>query len=356
MNAFLFRYWSRGGVVLAVFAGVLSGTMALGTTVMPIEVTCPVCGQKIAALSIVSTNTFGGQDTDLLTRAVGTQPILIVPIVCTNCYYAGYQKDFDKNVQLSDEIKQKLRKTLKPPVPIKNTGDSEDVPAWARYDLMAQTYTTTGKSSEVVAFTYHCASWAVRLSSDVLGTFPEARREKIFSLLEKKKLEPAGGLENNLAASTVEMGRQLSRQLPTAPQQERMLMGLAAIAFLREHGENPLAAETLLAIKDVMPAEDFQKLQKSLSESIALEQNYQKKTLELLEKLAVHEKTSDEERPIYLYLCGELHRRLGQAKEARLWFEKAQQQKGPDWILELTAQQMKLLGPEKAQPPEKEKK
>ena len=50
---------------------------AHATTMDRVAVKCPVCDAKVAALSIMSTNNFGGVDRDFLERAVGSQPILI---------------------------------------------------------------------------------------------------------------------------------------------------------------------------------------------------------------------------------------------------------------------------------------
>lgn len=334
---------------------------AFATTVRPVELTCPVCGQKISALVIMSTNTFGGQDSDLLSRARGTQPIVIFPIVCTKCYYAGYEDDFEKDVKLSEEQKEKLRKTLKPPVEIKNTGKSMEVPAWARYDLAAQTYSITGQSPEAIAATYHRASWAVRLTAEPLPEWSQGVQEKIEKALsaakeEADQWEPPKELARNDAAARAELGRYLAQRLDASPEEKRLGLGLLAIELLREHGENPLALETMNKLKGLLPDEDFQKLQRRLTESIALEQNYQKKALSFLEKAAEDEKTPAEHRAILLYLCGELNRRLGQGKEARSWFEKARQHKEPEWIQKLTDRQMQLLGPEKPPASEKETK
>jgi len=348
MTTVALRSSSRVAAVVGLSVNVLSAAVAYATTTRSVSLTCPVCGEKVAALVIMSTNTFGGQDSDLLTLARGSQPILILPIACTNCYYAGYKDDFEKGLKAPDTVRPQLRKTLKPPLPIRHTGQTMDVPAWARYDLAAQTCTVTGQQAEVVAITYHRASWAVRLTADPLADSPEGVREKVRSLIQDRLRSEKRA--DNQAAQETEFGRQLTRQLDTASQPDRLVIGLAAIALLRRHGENPLAAETLGKLKGLMQAEDFQRLDKNLTESIERERTYQKKALALIEKLANDQQTKDEKRALFMYLGGELNRRLGQPQEARAWFQKAGEQKGPEWILELNAQQSKLVASESAPP------
>jgi hypothetical protein len=76
------RLWNNASLIFLA-AGLFVAGRAEATTTQPIQVTCPVCATKIDASVILSTNTFGGQDADLLSRARGAQPLLIQPIVCT---------------------------------------------------------------------------------------------------------------------------------------------------------------------------------------------------------------------------------------------------------------------------------
>jgi hypothetical protein len=45
------------------------------TTLRQIELRCPVCEQRFRSLAAVSTNAFGGKDTDFHEHAAGVQPL-----------------------------------------------------------------------------------------------------------------------------------------------------------------------------------------------------------------------------------------------------------------------------------------
>ena len=325
----------------------LAAGAAQGTTWEKVELACPLCGEKVIGMVIMSTNTFGGTDSDFLQRAVGAQPVLITPIACGNCYYAGYRADFDKEVKLSDDVKKKLRENLKPPVAVKKGGDARDLPAWARYDLIAQNYAIRAEKPEAIANCYLCAAWSVRLTGDLPQTnLPNADQEKVNAYTEKIKKQED---KESLAEYGVRLGTELSHMLATVPDKDKRIVGLSAIGVLRGYGENALAEETLKRLDKWMPKKDFQALEKQLSESIELERKYQKKALPLFEKLAADK--SNEDRAVLMYLCGELHRRLGQPKEALAWYDKALAEKGPDWLPELAKRQKNLIMPPKAEKP-----
>ena len=333
---------------LGIFVLLLVAGAAWGTTWEKVELACPLCGEKVTGMVIMSTNTFGGTDSDFLQRAVGAQPILITPIVCGNCYYAGHRADFDKEVKLSDDVKKKLRENLKPPVAVKKGGDARDLPPWARYDLIAQHYAITIEKPETIAHCYLCAAWSVRLTAELPQTnLPKVDQEKVDAYAEKIKKQD----DESRAQHGVRLGTELSRMLETVPDKDKRIVGLSAIGVLRGYGENALAEDTLKRLGKSMPKKDFQSLEKQLSESIGLERTYQKKALPLFEKLAADK--SNQQQAVLMYLCGELHRRLGQPKEALAWYDKALAEKGPDWLPDLAKKQKQLVTP--VTPPKAEK-
>src|SRR5262245_4188321 len=88
----------------------------------------------------MSTNSFGGQDRDFLSHAVGEQVFLFECWTCPRCYYTGFPDDFVKervNPELIGLILE--QRMLKPAEKIaRSLRDSEDIPAWIRYDLLSQ--------------------------------------------------------------------------------------------------------------------------------------------------------------------------------------------------------------------------
>jgi uncharacterized protein (DUF2225 family) len=310
---------------------------ARATTVSAIQVECPVCEAKIDALSLMSTNNFGGCDSDLLQRAIGTQPITILPIVCTRCYYAGYQSDFGEDVTIPKELKSQLEEQLKPPLAIRHTGKSHQVPCWVRYDLIAQRYALEGQSAENLANCYLRCSWSVRLTADLSATaVPGDAMQRVIGLVTDQE---GGHAERpaNRAEHEVDAGIRLSQYLDTADENEKRLVGLVAVTLLRTHGENTLVEELLGRLKTVIPAPEFATISRQLQESIRLEQAYQEKALAVFQKLA--EDDTQEHRRVFLYLCGELNRRLGRFQKAVAWYDRAGELQEPAWITELVDRQ-----------------
>ena len=328
----------------------------VSTTFTEVDVKCPICGNAFEASVVTSTNTFGGQDTDFLERAMGFQPILIYPITCSKCYYTGHQSDFGEGVEIAEEDKARIRKGLKPLVEIKGDSKPEDIPAWARYDipawarydLLAQRLKLMGEEKEAIADAYLSASWAVRLAAFEEPPFDDETKSRVQELFEKRWKSYQHDETENPAEQVVLIGRQLKETAARSTGDERLMAGLAAVFLLREHGENAEVKDVLAIIKSVMPEEQFEALKKELTESIALERRFQKQAAELFEEVAGAEEDK-ESKAVLTYLCGEIHRRLENWEQARKSFDGASKMAGPEWLPELIEKQQKLLPPPKAE-------
>jgi uncharacterized protein (DUF2225 family) len=326
------------GLIIAIFL-VLSLTVQ-ATTMKKIELDCPACDSKITAFTLMSTNTFGGQDSDFLSRASGDQPILIYPITCSACFYSGFQSDFDKAVKLTDEVKKKIKEE-KVLVPCEKINEGEKMPAWMKYDLIAQTYKLLRKDG--IAWIYIRASWAVRLSFYPIEYLDEKISAKAQEWSEANWLGDETDEKKNRAQSEVDIGMKYHEKAKTLKGDEQMYAEIVAILFLRPHGENTAVTETLGTIKKIMPEEQYNKFEKALTESISRERGFQKKAVALLEeslKTAEDNATKANE----VYICGELNRRLENFSKAIKYYQDALKVKDcPDGLNDLIKEQIKLL-------------
>ena len=71
------------------------------TTLRHIELTCPICSNRFDSQAVLSTNSFGGKRTDFHERAAGTQPFPYLIHLCSRCGYAGSEKEFCDEADVS---------------------------------------------------------------------------------------------------------------------------------------------------------------------------------------------------------------------------------------------------------------
>jgi tetratricopeptide (TPR) repeat protein len=111
-----------------------------------------------------------------------------------------------------------------------------------------------------------------------------------------------------------------------------MIAALAAIHTLRRYGENAEAQTALPVLKTVMPAQQYSEFEHFVNDSIACEQKFQAKALPLFERV-IPTKENPNEKAGLTYLCGELHRRLGNRDKAKFYYEQCVAIKGhPQWL------------------------
>lgn len=351
-------------------------TPARATNYGETTVQCPVCDEKVTAYEIGSYSTGGNQDTDLMNHTLGAEVIPLFPATCSRCYYSGYPSEFieldeakadpedeadegeAKKVELSDDQKKKLGATLKPRVKIERGMGPDKIPAWARYDLLAQTYAALGKRTSDVAFQYLRGSWAERIESTPSRALDEAtakalwqenaagdERPEAYADYDAKHKERAGAANAKALLAAVAK-RPDDRQTPEL---------LEAIDGLRPHGDNEEILALLPAMKERLPPEVYGPYAKALEASIARERQHQARAAALFAKAAGEpppppdpdEGEDEDSRPgwgnVMTYLAGELHRRMGHADEARSFLERAAKAEEPDWVGPLASDQLKLV-------------
>ena len=326
------------------------------TTLQEVEVTCPVCSLKFKVFEVMSTNSFGGQDTDFCVHAAGTPPDPYAVWTCPKCLYSGSAETFAKAV--SEETKKKVLAELKSPWPIKEDMSQKDIPGWVKFDLAASVAGWEGVGPADVAGLYLEASWAARVEVErcfqSLYSDPEKRalfedRSHVLALIVQV-LEEDAALKPSLEAfrqaidalwsqifegsAGEENRKDLDMKLAEAllarvgegklPAEEAALEEFAAGAVYRVHGENLLAIPILkkLRTSEALPA-PFRTVAGNMLESIDVERRYQRKFIETAKPVLDKNLLEGGKLAAYLYLVGELHRRLGEPAEAASWYKKA---------------------------------
>ncbi len=334
-------------IFLAAAVQSYSSNTLLATKKVESQFTCPVCRNGFLDYEIGSTNSFGGQDRDFLRRAGGDQPVLIFPKTCPACFYSGYRYDFSSGINIPPAVKQQILQQgmLKPGVQIPKGAKSYEIPASARYDLIAQTYQLRGKPEEDMAQQFLSASWATRLESYLLpaAILGEELTEKVKKREGAQwKPEQTGGPENHVLGS-IQRGRQCAEAARSLDGEERMIAALAAIHILRLNGENTEVLQILPLLRTVMPEKQFADFARLISDSIARERDFQSKAVLLFEKVAPTKQDSKDKAAL-TYLCGELHRRLENWDKARSYYEQCLKMAGrPRWLEEWVKEQQALL-------------
>ena len=84
------------------------------TTLKQIELTCPICFARFTSQAVLSTNSFGGKRTDFHERAAGAQPLPYFIHVCSRCGYAGSERDFGDEADVSPMLKEHVWDELAP--------------------------------------------------------------------------------------------------------------------------------------------------------------------------------------------------------------------------------------------------
>ncbi|MDQ6611685.1 MAG: DUF2225 domain-containing protein [Gemmatimonadota bacterium] len=84
------------------------------TTLDLIELACPICTSAFRSQTVVTTNAFGGKRTDFHERAAGMQPLPYFVHLCTTCGFAGVERDFREEIDLAEELRERVMFELTP--------------------------------------------------------------------------------------------------------------------------------------------------------------------------------------------------------------------------------------------------
>jgi hypothetical protein len=247
---------------LLVSLAVLLGVAQAVTAATPQGFQCPACGNSLQALLSQAPSASAGQDRDLMPRSLGEPPLLYEAVTCPKCFYSGYEADFEPERKLTAEAKTAIVEAhaLKLPAQLGRDVPAEKLPAWARYDLAAQTMALTGRPLVDQAFALLAASWSVReawylpmaVSEERLVEFEQWESKHV----DRQKIERA----ENPALEALNLAESLAKQTAAAPVQERSFPGLLAIFLFRSHGENPRAFAALNVLTGALEAKAYKEL------------------------------------------------------------------------------------------------
>ncbi len=309
--------------VILLAAILLCPGVAEATRSSSIQLECPVCGNSLTGRELMSTNNFGGVDTDFMQRPMGASPILIRPATCIKCGFSGYIDDFSseakKNMPATFTAAIKQEKVLKPLVELASYTDQNQMPVWAKYDLIAQVRKLENAPAGDIAHQYLCAAWVERIEADV--PIPQENLNKASEFLKNKYSDRFEKRDRNASSISVEVAFDALKVAEKAEGDDKLPALTSAVMLLRRYGENPDALRAMQKLSPLLASESAQILENVLKESIEREQQFQKLAVESF-KTAISTETNAEMKARFCYLTGELYRRLGELTEARAWFEK----------------------------------
>ncbi|MEO0564174.1 MAG: DUF2225 domain-containing protein [Chloroflexota bacterium] len=84
------------------------------TTFHNTTASCPLCSSDVEVSHLMSTNTFGGQDTDFRSHAGGFDPLYIVINQCETCGYSDFSSYFDDPRPMDAALKDRIREAITP--------------------------------------------------------------------------------------------------------------------------------------------------------------------------------------------------------------------------------------------------
>jgi len=311
--------------LLGLAALLFAPDLALATTTMPKQVTCPVCEKEITVYVISSTNTFGGADFDLCSHAAGTEPRLLRVWSCPRCWYSRWSGKFEESVEKA--VKKRILEDLEPEVPLGEVKSQTDIPGFVKFGLAGTILEWEEVEPRELADHWIEAAWAVRCegwdSLAPLKADPELSEAK--RALDKKlsgwQREHPGGEQDfwrcraDLAAADLYLERAGEEGRDPV---DAALHRLIAASWLRSRGENHRAAPVFKSLHDdeSLPLA-IRATAVSMLESISRERGFQERFLAALARAQESGRIDEENDGSLSCIAGETCRFLGRDKEAR---------------------------------------
>lgn len=273
---------------------------------------------------VTQTNSRGGVDRDLFARALGSEPEYYRVSTCPKCGYSGYLSDFDPDVILAPDLRERIlgKPGLKLPEGFGPESDPRALDAADRYRLAIQCYQWGQKSDEALAWLHLRASWIARDEGSVLPK--DSRLARVMEYIGRWRPEMSAAdnqrdVEMQLVTRVLEAlaAGQFNRY-------QRPYVELAVALILRRHGENRQAGPMLDAlVKYEAFSHSLRNGIERMRTSAMLERKHQAEAANCFERALLANQISGANRAIACYLLGELCRRLGRDREAVNWFDQA---------------------------------
>ena len=129
------------------------------TTLMAIELTCPVCDMRFQSHRIASTNSMG-QDTDFRPHVAGADPQPHYVHVCPHCKFAAFELDYEL---MPDTVREFMHSGQYRPEEVILRSDAAEMSGSTKYLLAVLCYAHDSRASELrLAALYLRASWCAR--------------------------------------------------------------------------------------------------------------------------------------------------------------------------------------------------
>jgi uncharacterized protein (DUF2225 family) len=123
------------------------------TTLHLIELTCPVCTTEFRSQTVIATNGYGGKRTDFHERAAGMQPLPYFVHLCTQCGFAGVERDFGETAEPTAGLREHVWSTLTPSL-------QRELPSGSlKYEHAAKVAEWQGTDARYLADLYLRAAW-----------------------------------------------------------------------------------------------------------------------------------------------------------------------------------------------------
>lgn len=319
-----------------------------------VEAECPVCDNKFSASQLMSSNNFGGYDSDLCPNAVGHSPLMDRIWGCPACNFCSYGDAFKE--ELTDARKAELKKWLADNIKIDNKGPENRhnaIPAQTRYEVAARIAEMSKKPALEIGRLWLNAAWTCRHLGliDVASAatpLTETRHDDCKTLFQaldtySRKIKPSGNRAGDMLkilAITAAAFDELK-----IPDSELVASYLTFARFFRSSGENQQAekfiAMALASDKSGQIAREVEAIRFSVKE----EARFQAKAAEWLEKGLSPADLQGQEKAQMILTLAETYRRIGKYDQAEKYYlQLFESEKLPESFIEIARNGFAAIG------------
>lgn len=307
---------------------VFACTIAQGQSYKEINLSCPVCAQKIIGHAHSHSVEKLEQDRDLFKYYNGLPYYGSQVSLCTNCGYAGYNRGFNRPITNSqkDLIKQTLgpsirQRTKKIASRNKKYGiegiDQDELGSFLKYSHLEEVYKIIEVQDVVMGKLYLEMSW-------------NARQRIVMPLVLRETNAALVGLNQHL---TDAVGMQKIKNLNdwikryegvVKKIKERKIKYCAyyILASLYDrHGDYKTAMQYIRRAELTTDNPRLKKIVQANGRLIDKSRVYQRLAIKHFRKALKVGEVNKMEVPLIVYLTAELYRRLGEGTRAQIWFK-----------------------------------
>ena len=299
------------------------------TTLQQIELTCPVCETRFRSQAVVATNSFGGKRTDFHERAAGTQPLPYLVHCCARCGYAGSEKDFTDEAEITPTVREHVWNELAPSL-----------------HRSLQWHRTHGAHGAHGAHGTHGVTGNATPSHGTPATPGTPGTPRTGGLLGGL-LGGSGATGHGDASNSA--SNAASNSLPGASPSSTSSSSAVAPMVAVPGSEKYEAAAKVAEWAGAEPRQVADLLLRAAwccvdEGDVEAERYFRRKAAWAFEQaLSAYDGVAREERAVLTYLVGELWRRAGDLKAARQWFEQVPHELtdagSQQWVLDAARQQ-----------------